>query len=331
MPFDASVVSNSMRILTLSAAFRSCRCIVKLVKGDLANAIRNKTDIHFGVYHSMFEWFHPLYILDKKNGYKTQYFVDSKALPELFELVNTYRPEVIWSDGDWEAPDTYWKSKEFLAWLYNESPVKDVIVVNDRWGVNIPCHHGGYYTCSDRYNPKTLQAHKWENAMTLDKGSWGFRRNVDLSDFLTVEELITTLAETVSCGGNLLINVGPTSDGRIIPIFEGRLREFGSWMKLNGESIYGSSPWKAQNDTITPGVWYTSKDSNIYAIVLDWPKNNVLELGSLQLDAEDEIYMLGVSKPLEFTQARKVLSVTFPYLPPNKLPSMYAWVLKVTN
>ncbi|GFT63873.1 alpha-L-fucosidase [Nephila pilipes] len=299
--------------------------------GDLANAIRNKTDIHFGVYHSMFEWFHPLYILDKKNGYKTQYFVDSKALPELFELVNTYEPEVIWSDGDWEAPDTYWKSKEFLAWLYNESPVKDIIVVNDRWGANIPCHHGGYYTCSDRYNPKTLQAHKWENAMTLDKGSWGFRRNVDLSGFLTAEELITTLAETVSCGGNLLINVGPTSDGRIIPLFEERLRQFGSWMKVNGESIYGSSPWTAQNDTLTPGVWYTSKGKNVYAIVLNWPKNNILQLGSLQLDPEDEIYMLGVSSPLEFTQRKKILSVTFPYLAPNKLPNMYAWVLKVTN
>jgi alpha-L-fucosidase len=41
---------------------------------------------------------------------------------------------VIWSDGEWEADENYWKSKEFLAWLYNSSPVKDTIVVNDRWG-----------------------------------------------------------------------------------------------------------------------------------------------------------------------------------------------------
>ncbi|XP_055954218.1 alpha-L-fucosidase-like isoform X1 [Argiope bruennichi] len=299
--------------------------------GDLAKAIRSKTDLHFGVYHSMFDWFHPLYLLDKQNKYSTQYFVDNKALPELFELVNNYRPEVIWSDGDWEASDTYWKSKEFLAWLYNESPVKDVVAVNDRWGANIPCKHGGYYTCSDRYNPKTLQAHKWENAMTLDKGSWGFRRNVELSDYLTIEELVTTLAETVSCGGNLLINVGPTHDGRIIPIFEERLRQFGNWMKINGEAIYGTTPWKAQNDTLTPGVWYTSKGDDIYAIVLSWPKNNVLQLGALQTLPGDKIYMLGVDDPLEYSQAKKVAKIIFPVLPPNELPSTYAWVLKVTQ
>lgn len=45
-----------------------------------------------------------------------------------------YKPEIIWSDGDWEASDDYWGSKDVLAWLYNSSPVKDIVVVNDRWG-----------------------------------------------------------------------------------------------------------------------------------------------------------------------------------------------------
>lgn len=59
-----------------------------------------------------------------------------------------------------------------------------------------------------------------------------------------------------SCGGNLLMNVGPTGDGRIAPIFEERLRQFGSWMSVNEEAVYATRPWRYQNDTMTPDVWY---------------------------------------------------------------------------
>lgn len=76
-----------------------------------------------------------------------------KIIPELNELVDLYKPQLIWSDGDWEAPDSYWESKKFLSWLYNYSPVKETVVVNDRWGMDIPCRHGDFYTCTDRYDP----------------------------------------------------------------------------------------------------------------------------------------------------------------------------------
>jgi alpha-L-fucosidase len=50
------------------------------------------------------------------------------------EIVKKYQPQLIWSDGDWEASSSYWNSKEFLAWLFSDSPVADQVVVNDRWG-----------------------------------------------------------------------------------------------------------------------------------------------------------------------------------------------------
>ena len=62
-------------------------------------------------------------------------YVMNKMLPEMIELVNTFEPHVIWADGDWEAEPEYWSSKDFLAWLYNDSPVKDTVVVNDRYSM----------------------------------------------------------------------------------------------------------------------------------------------------------------------------------------------------
>ncbi len=55
-----------------------------------------------------------------------------KMLPELKELVTRFSPDVLWSDGDWEAAPDYWGSREFLAWLYNDSPSKNTVVTNDR-------------------------------------------------------------------------------------------------------------------------------------------------------------------------------------------------------
>lgn len=52
-----------------------------------------------------------------------------------------------------------------------------------------------------------------------------------------------------------MINVGPTHDGRIIPVFEERLKQLGDWLKVNGEAVYSSKPWTHQNDTVNPDVW----------------------------------------------------------------------------
>lgn len=304
---------------------------------ELANAVRSKTDLVFGVYHSLFEWFNPLFLEDQRNNFTTNYFSEGKTLVELRELVERYKPEIIWSDGD-PAPAEYWKSREFLAWLYNDSPVRDTVVTNDRWGNGCGCKHGGYFTCNDRYNPGVLQPRKWENCMTLDRQSWGYRRDATLADVLSIQELIKTLVQSISCGGNILINIGPTRDGRLEVIYQERLQQLGRWLKVNGEAVYGSAAWTCQNDTDAGKVWYTQGviedgEQAVYVFVLEWPSQSILHLASLRLGVGSRVVMLGAEEePIQVVEQSTLrLTLALPDLTVNRLPTPWAWVLRVTG
>lgn len=121
----------------------------------LSDAVRNHS-LKFGIYYSLLEWNNTLFLSDIKTqntNNVTIKYIEDVLWPDIKRLVNTYTPSVFWADGDWDANYTYWKSSELLAWLYNESPVKDEIVVNDRWGWGTNCRHGDFYNCDDRFNP----------------------------------------------------------------------------------------------------------------------------------------------------------------------------------
>lgn len=162
--------------------------------GELRDVFALSVSVKFGVYFSQFEWYHPLYHRDQANNDTTSYYIDVSfapfssfqqvTYPQMLELVNWYKPYVIWSDGDEGHTDTHWKSRQFLAWLYNESPVKDIVVVNDRWGDFTNGLHGGYLTFADHFDPGHLLPRKWENCMTIDRHSWGYRRNMRVGRFL---------------------------------------------------------------------------------------------------------------------------------------------------
>lgn len=252
--------------------------------GELSKAVK-AAGLRMGLYHSLFEWRNTLYLQDKAHGFNTSLYVDEVLQPQLRDIVTTYEPALVWVDGDWEAADSYWKSKEFLTWLYNDSPVRDEVAVNDRWGGGSMCTHGGYYTCADRFNPGHLLPHKWENAFTIDKygdGSWGYSRHTNISGYMTAQEIVWQVASTVSCGGNALVNIGPTADGRVLPIFQERLLSMGAWLQINGEAIYESQPWRQQNDTSAQDVWYTAaaaaspRSGLVYAISFRTPSDLVL-------------------------------------------------------
>jgi len=305
--------------------------------GELGQAVR-AVNITFGLYHSLFEFFNPLYLADKASAWNRTAYRDEVALVQMREIINRYKPEILWSDGDWEAPDTYWNSTDFLAWLYNDSPVKETVVTNDRWGSGCICKHGGFYTCSDHYNPSKLQIHKWENCMTIDVTSWGYSRTTPLQQYRSIDELLYQLVSTVACGGNLLLNVGPSGDGQIPLIFQDRLAAMGQWLALNGEAIYDSVPWRVQNETAAGGsqVWYTANPSRnaVYAISLAWPGLAVQSF-ALQFPistGNTQVHLLGYASPLAFKPLSSFggLSIALPNLQDISDPrASHAYIFKL--
>ncbi|XP_058475624.1 tissue alpha-L-fucosidase-like [Solea solea] len=295
--------------------------------GELAAAVRKKS-LRLGLYHSLYEWYHPLYLMDKASGFKSQYFVAMKTLPELVDLVMTYKPDLIWSDGDWEAEDTYWNATHFLAWLYNDSPIKDEVITNDRWGKSCHCKHGGYYNCADRYSPSTIPDHKWEKCQTIDTHSWGYRREMVLKELMNLPSIIKDMVTVVSMGGNFLLNIGPMSNGMIAPVFEERLRGLGAWLDINGEAIYASNVWRVQTENGTVDFRYTARNGTVYAIFFgDFPF--ILKLTTPKTSVATKVTLLDYpDKPLKWeplTQSAGLL-ILMPVMPPSPGNS---WTLKL--
>lgn len=83
-----------------------------------------------------------------------------------------------------------------------------------------------------RFTPGMLLPYKWESCYTIQKTSWGYDRTGGVDDYYDTPSLLMQLVSSVSCNGNLLLNVGPTADGRIVPAFEERLLEMGAWLEV---------------------------------------------------------------------------------------------------
>jgi len=201
--------------------------------GEMTAAVQRR-GLKMGIYYSLYEWFHPLWESDRDR------FVAEHLHPQFKDVVARYRPLVIFADGEWEMDSKRWRSEELLAWLFNESPVGEEVVVNDRWG-KCRSEHGGYWTSEyGKHHPGRLSAdHIWEENRGMG-ASYGYNRNESIHDYRSAAELIAMLSATVGRGGNLLLCVGPTADGRIPVIMQERLLQIGEWLGRNGEAIYGA-------------------------------------------------------------------------------------------
>jgi alpha-L-fucosidase len=316
---------------------------------ELSKSVRN-ADLKMGIYYSLYEWFNPLWRIDRKR------YVAEHMWPQFKDVVTRYKPSLIFSDGEWDLADTDWKSPELLAWLFNESPCRQEVVINDRWGKGIRHKHGGYYTTEYGAGLQD-SSHPWEENRGIGY-SFGYNRNEPLDNYKSSRELILMLADLVSRGGNLLLDVGPTADGRIPVIMQSRLTEIGEWLRVNGEAIYGSRPWK-RNCQWTEGqrpdqkyeqhksdyrlmdsigrptkgkaviqAFFTSKPDVLYAITPGWPGRQLVLRDVNPID-NSTVKMLGVDLPLPWRVGGSTMTIDVSQITADMLPGQWAYAFKI--
>jgi len=317
--------------------------------GELTKAVR-KTGLKMGIYYSLYEWFNPLWRIDRKR------YVTEHMWPQFKDLVTRHKPSIIFADGEWDLADRDWKSPELLAWLFNESPCKEEVVINDRWGKDLRHKHGGYYTTEYGAGLKD-SSHPWEENRGIGY-SFGYNRNEPLSNYKPTQELVLMLVDLVSRGGNLLLDVGPTADGRIPMIMQSRLLEMGDWLKVNAEAIYGTKPWKincqwsagkrpeqqfkqhksdyklmesvgkAQGGKAVIEAFFTSRPDTLYAITPGWPGRKLI-LRDVKPLRNGTVTLLGVEGKLPWQMAGRDMVIDLSRITADLLPCQWAYAFKV--
>lgn len=290
-----------------------------------------KQGLKVGLYYSLYEWFNPLYTgkpipyagLKKVNSY-----VDDFMVPQVKELIDLYHPDFFFFDGEWDHPESYWKMKEVVAYYYNEAQKRNQeVFVNDRFGKDERGKHGDLYNVEYSFEKSNegLLTHKWSYWQGIAK-TFGYNQDTDPEDCLSPKQFIDKVIMGVAQNGNFDINVGPTASG-IIPEYEQYpLLQLGNWLKVNGEAIYASNPWKVQHEG---DVYYTYKEKNVYAIILAW-KGEEFSLKSVKPVEGSKIVMLGVPGELKWVwDETKGLTIFYPKQKARPTACSYAFVFKI--
>ena len=184
----------------------------------------------------------------------------------------------------------------------------------------------------------------WQTDTSVSNKSWGYIKD---DTFKSPEFVVHQLVDIVSKNGNLLLNIGPRSDGTIPDEVQQVLLDVGAWLKVNGEAIYGTRPWRIYGEgptKVAAGSFhdtdttrYTSEDFRfttkgdvLYAIGLSWPSGGEAVIHALGSTVGSEhvqsVVLLGSNVQLQFDQRNDGLQVRLPAQPPAK----YAYALRVT-
>jgi alpha-L-fucosidase len=250
---------------------------------ELADACR-KQGMKICWYHSIMDWHHPDYL--PRRGWETTRTTEGADFEryvqhlrnQLKELVTNYGDiSVLWFDGEWESTWSDPRGKDLYNYMHGLSP--NIIINNrvssSRSGMEGFTTEGGFAgdfgTPEQQVPAMGLPGVDWESCITMNN-HWGFNKNDH--NWKSPKDLMRTLADIASKGGNFLLNVGPTPEGLFPQESIERLKEISKWMNVNGKSIYGTkaSPFRELN-------WgrCTQKEIKngtlLYLHIFDWPKD----------------------------------------------------------
>jgi alpha-L-fucosidase len=304
-----------------------------LVK-DLFDASRKYTpELRNGLYFSMPEWYNPdspwmghaprnpyTGADEPYTGYQAgRDFVHDYQAPQMHEIINQYDPDVIWCDigGANDSPNV-------MADYYNRAknrPNPKDVVVDDRCGTSTHDFTTPEYTT---YPDTVVQ--KWEASRGLDPRSYGYNQATPDSMYMTADQVVDTLVDITSKNGNFLLDIGPRADGSIPSIMETRLRETGTWLKINGESVYGTTFWSRM--AAQGALRFSVKPNDaFYVTSLERPGDQVVVDAPVPVRPGDHVTMLGYRGDLKWTQANGKLTIQVPEA--AKAAGQYAWVFKI--
>jgi alpha-L-fucosidase len=303
-------------------------------KRDILRELVDACERHgmrLGFYYSIMDWHHP----KAQGGFYPKYddrermsptfseYAEKYMKPQIKELIKGYGDvAVLWFDGQWIADWNGDKGRMLYNYVRN---LKSSILVNNRVGRDRPDPYIsreqeliGDFGTPEQYIPETgMPDLDWESCITMND-TWGYKSYDD--NWKSSELLVRVLVDIVSKGGNLLLNVGPTAEGRIpAPSIE-RLEAIGRWMEVNGESIYGAS---ASPFGGAPWGRYTTKGTRIFAHVFGWPKDGKLVMHKPRTMVS-KIYLLSDPKKtaLSFTVRPSSIVVEVPQTAPDTVDSV---------
>ncbi len=251
-----------------------------------------------GFYYSLLDWHHPHYTVDKihpmrdneeergKNSKRDIRKYTKYLHGQVRELLSNFgKIDILWFDFSYPGEDGKgrddWDSENLLKMVRKLQP--DVMIDNR---LDLP-GSGDFETPEQFQPPAPLRDGNgdikvWEACQTFS-GSWGYYR--DEYSWRERDELLCTLIDCVSKGGNLLMNVGPTARGEFDARALDRLRFFGEWMKRHSRSIYGCGAAPAEFKA-PPGcmLTYNSEKEILYIHVQRWPYKFILAEGQAYFD-----------------------------------------------